>query len=193
MGELTVGKMRTTVIDLATILTTSFAPAKDSWGAPCMKHFSVQWIDRAGVRTEGMIITQLKWWDEKGKNTFPGICYDEKGTRAEYVIVMADSIAGYQYTRLIPITSTSTFSGTVVSNTGESSAYAGQVTGPTTYFPQTSTYTWTKIAYSLFRGEERLRSNEISGYWMLRAKSGPYRKAVEQALEYIQQDVAEQK
>jgi hypothetical protein len=90
------------------------------WSAPldaqdkekrCEKYFSVQWVDPQAKRTEGMITVQLKWWDENHAKKFPGVCYDERGDHSQYVIVMSDSRAGYEYTTLVPIQQTATTSG----------------------------------------------------------------------------------
>ena len=154
----------------------------------CDKYFSVQWIDPELHRTEGMLTVQLVWWDKNSSKKFSGICYDERGSQPQYIIVMSDSRAGYQYTTYIPVQQTATTSGTVTGPTGETSTYSGVIYGPTTYVPVTTSSSWTKVAFSVYRGNERIRTEEVSGFWMTHYNAGPYRKALEKALDLVRKD-----
>jgi hypothetical protein len=153
----------------------------------CDKYFSVQWIDPEARRTQGMLTLQLAWWDRNSKK-FSGICYDERGSQSQYIIVMSDSRAGYEYTTYVPVQQTATTSGTVTGPTGETSTYSGVIYGPTTYVPMTTSTSWTKVAFSVYRSSERLRTEEVSGFWMTHYNTGPYRKALEKALDLIRKD-----
>ena len=138
-----------------------------------------------------MITVQLKWWDENGNKKFAGLCYDEQGKQSQYIIVMSDSRAGYSYTTMVPVQQTATTSGTVTTSTGEIATYSGVIYGPTTYVPMTTSSSWTKVAFSIYRGPERLRTDEVSGFWLTHYNTGPYRKALEKALDQIRKDKAD--
>jgi hypothetical protein len=169
------------------VARTQSPKVRTATDSKCKLTFGVQWITPDGKRAEGMLIMQLKWWDDEGRKKFPSVCYNEGTRPADWIIVMADSTAGFTYLTNVPVTTYGSARATTVTSTGQV-ASTSVLSSSTTYVPTTTTTTWQKVAYSIFYDGERQRTDEVSGFWMMRYNTGPYRKAMEKSLEWIEKN-----
>ncbi len=193
------------------LIKSLFLPPDLPRDAKCSGTFMVKWYGTThwGEKV-GMSASQLDWWLNKGKRKFAGLCWSGD-IPADWVIVMGDVDIHFSYTtseRLITRESgtvTGHVSGTVTESSGDTTTYQGRVSG--TYsgtvsgpsVPVTKHVNSTRVAFGVSRGSEyrnvgfeapSLLTGLEEGKYM---SQGPYRKALEKALQFIHKNLHQSK